>query len=537
MLAHEGVPVCCGHQNRDVATANANANANANETATANANANANANETDKEISTKPDILKPETPRALLVGFGDNVQDSLETLEELAFLADTAGAEVVGRIHQRRSTVHPGKFLSKGKIEDAKELVREHDANFLICDEDLSPAQVRNLEKALEVRVIDRSELILDIFAQRAQTREARIQVELAQLQYLLPRLVGMWGHLARTGGGIGTRGPGETQLEVDRRAVRHKITVLQKRLEGVEKERETQSRRRSNEFRVALVGYTNAGKSTLFNRLTRSEVLEENKLFATLDTTTRKLFLDGRYSVLLSDTVGFIRKLPHHLVASFKATLREVETADLLLHLVDGSHPSYRKQIEAVDEVLDGILTEDKPRLLAFNKADVFAAPDPDEIVMAGATGTEGSSIDGRDTDGAGPEGTGFEGKGFGGANARDGSSDGGATDTAAAALEGRDEEIRLAFPGSLRISALDAADRERLRGQIAEKVRELRTLVRVECDVVRLPKLRELTRRGETRSEGYTESSIWSEFWLDEPELVALRRAGFRVEAVRTR
>ncbi|MEZ4650331.1 MAG: GTPase HflX [Candidatus Eisenbacteria bacterium] len=474
----------------------------------------------EKEISTKPDILKPETPRALLVGFGDNVQDSLETLEELAFLADTAGAEVVGRIHQRRSTVHPGKFLSKGKIEDAKELVREHDANFLICDEDLSPAQVRNLEKALEVRVIDRSELILDIFAQRAQTREARIQVELAQLQYLLPRLVGMWGHLARTGGGIGTRGPGETQLEVDRRAVRHKITVLQKRLEGVEKERDTQSRRRSGEFRVALVGYTNAGKSTLFNRLTRSDVLEENKLFATLDTTTRKLFLDGRYSVLISDTVGFIRKLPHHLVASFKATLREVETADLLLHLVDGSHPSYRKQIEAVDEVLDSIMTEERPRLLVFNKADVFTSPVP-----GGPLGTDGAENSG----GAGaPSGLADPDSGAG----LEPDSGG-----AGASMAGREEEIRLAYPDSLRISALDAADRDRLRGKIAEKVRELRTLVRVECDVVRLPKLRELTRRGETRSEGYTESSVWSEFWLDEPELVALRRAGFRVEAVRAR
>ena len=489
-----------------------------------------------KESRTKPHIVKPDAQRALLVGFGDNVRDSLETLEELAFLADTAGAEVVGRIHQRRNTVHPGRFLSKGKAEEAKEQIGELEVNFLICDEDLSPAQVRNLEAALEVRVIDRSELILDIFAQRAQTREARIQVELAQLQYLLPRLVGMWGHLARTGGGIGTRGPGETQLEVDRRAVRQKISMLEKRLEKVEKERETQARLRSNEFRVALVGYTNAGKSTLFNRLTRSDVLEENKLFATLDTTTRKLFLEGRYSVLLSDTVGFIRKLPHHLVASFKATLREVETADLLLHVVDGSHPSYRKQIEAVDEVLDGILAEERPRLLVFNKADLFGGEEP--LMAMGAPSGPGAIASGDLL--AGPDGS--EG------GRRPTAPDAGHSQTAGRGADnpapgsylptpGREEEIRLGYPSALRISAFDPADRERVKHQIAATVRELRTLVRVECDVVRLGQLRELTRRGETRSEGFVESSVWSELWLDEPELVAVRRAGFRVAPVRSR
>lgn len=484
-----------------------------------------------RRSSTKPDIQKPEVTRALLVGFGDNLRDSLETLEELAFLADTAGAEVLGRIHQRRATVHPGKFLSKGKIEEAKDRIRELEVNVLICDEDLSPAQVRNLEKELEVRVIDRSELILDIFAQRAQTKEARIQVELAQLRYLLPRLVGMWGHLARTGGGIGTRGPGETQLETDRRAVRQKIIVLEERLEKVEKERETQGRLRASEFRVALVGYTNAGKSTLFNRLTRSSVLEENKLFATLDTTTRKLFLEGRTSVLLSDTVGFIRKLPHHLVASFRATLREVETADLLLHLVDGSHPSYRKQIEAVDGVLASILTEPKPTLLVFNKADLFAddaVPDFGTRVEPGSSAADGPN---RPEATAEPEPELGPGSGLGSAHVSPGAH------PAPAGTPGRDEEIRQAYPGALRISALDAADRDRLKLRILETVRELRTLVRVECDVARLGQLRELTRRGETVSEGFVEASVWSELWLDEPELVALRRAGFRVEPVRPR
>ena len=205
-----------------------------------------------------------------------------DTVDELALLADTAGARVAGRLYQRRSSVHPGLFLSKGKIEEARSLIQEHEAELLISDEDLSPAQVRNLESELKVRVIDRSELILDIFAQRAATREARIQVELAQLRYLLPRLAGMWAHFSRTGGGIGTRGPGETQLEVDRRAVRHKIAMLEKRLEGVEVERATQSSRRSREYRVSLVGYTNAGKSTLFNGLTGADVLAEDKLFAT---------------------------------------------------------------------------------------------------------------------------------------------------------------------------------------------------------------------------------------------------------------
>ncbi|MCA9728612.1 MAG: GTPase HflX, partial [Candidatus Eisenbacteria bacterium] len=317
------------------------------------------------------DHTPPIQQKAVLFGFSGFEGTPHDTVDELALLTDTAGALVVGRLYQRRTSVHPGLFLSKGKIEEARALLQEHAAELLVSDEDLSPAQVRNLEDALKVRVIDRSELILDIFAQRAATREARIQVELAQLRYLLPRLAGMWAHFSRTGGGIGTRGPGETQLEVDRRAVRQKISILQKRLEGVEVERATQSGRRGREFRVSLVGYTNAGKSTLFNGLTGAGVLAEDKLFATLDTVTRKVYLDGNLHVLLSDTVGFIRKLPHHLIASFRATLREVETTDLLVHVVDASHPSHPDQIAVVDQVLDDLVQQPVPRVLVFNKSD----------------------------------------------------------------------------------------------------------------------------------------------------------------------
>ena len=395
-----------------------------------------------------------------------------DTVDELALLADTAGARVAGRLYQRRSSVHPGLFLSKGKIEEARSLIQEHEAELLISDEDLSPAQVRNLESELKVRVIDRSELILDIFAQRAATREARIQVELAQLRYLLPRLAGMWAHFSRTGGGIGTRGPGETQLEVDRRAVRHKIAMLEKRLEGVEVERATQSSRRSREYRVSLVGYTNAGKSTLFNGLTGADVLAEDKLFATLDTVTRKVYLEGNLHVLLSDTVGFIRKLPHHLVASFRATLREVENADLLVHVVDGSHPSHPDQIAVVDQVLDELVKNPVPRIVIFNKADRLEASE--------------------------------------------------------------EHRVRMSHPEAILVSALDSADRQRVKARIAEAIRDARTLVRVACGQERLPELKQLTARGETRTQQFHEGAIWSELWLDPIDVLGLRRAGFRVEPV---
>ena len=324
------------------------------------------------------------------------------SLDELALLADTAGATVVDVLVQRRGTIHPATFLGKGKVEELKELAERKDAEVVIFDDDLSPAQVKNLEKALQRKVIDRSELILDIFARRARSRESRLQVELAQLEYTLPRLTGMWKHLERQAGGIGTRGPGETQLETDRRIVREKIARLKAELQGVERERETQRARRRREFRAALVGYTNAGKSTLFNSLTRAGVFVEDRLFATLDSTTRQLVSPDREVVLLTDTVGFIRKLPHHLVASFHSTLVEAIEADVLLHITDAADPDFRRQMAAVDQVLDEILLEPTPpRIMVFNKSDRLSAEQvgmlrvefPDCVVISAKTkhGLEG--------------------------------------------------------------------------------------------------------------------------------------------------
>ncbi len=325
------------------------------------------------------EVANPPRPeRAVLVGHaGRDGADLPRSLEELARLADTAGARVLGSLVQRRGAVSPPHFIGKGKLAELKELAAELAADVAIFNDDLSPPQVRNLEKALDVKVVDRSELILDIFARRARTRESRLQVELAQLQYMLPRLTGMWRHLERQAAGIGTRGPGETQLETDRRMVREKISRLKKELEGVEKERETQRARRRREFRAALVGYTNAGKSTLFNALTRAGVFVENRLFATLDSTTRQLVSPERHMALLTDTVGFIRKLPHHLVASFHSTLVEAIEADLLLHVVDAADPYFRRQIAAVEEVLEQILETPRPTTLVFNKTDLLDDPD----------------------------------------------------------------------------------------------------------------------------------------------------------------
>ena len=323
-------------------------------------------------------VNPPRAEGAVLVGHGGrNGMHMGRSLEELARLTDTAGARVLDTITQRRGTIHPATFIGKGKLEELRAQCEAVDADMVIFDDDLSPAQMRNLEKALGRKVVDRSELILDIFARRAQSREARLQVELAQLEYTLPRLTGMWKHLERQAGGIGTRGPGETQLETDRRIVRERIARLKRELQAVEREREVQRRRRRREFRAAIVGYTNAGKSTLFNALTRSQVFVEDRLFATLDATTRKLVSPTRQVALLTDTVGFIRKLPHHLVASFHSTLVEAIEADQLLHVVDASDPHFRRQIAAVEEVLDGILEQPRPTALVFNKTDRIADPD----------------------------------------------------------------------------------------------------------------------------------------------------------------
>jgi GTP-binding protein HflX len=325
------------------------------------------------------DTRAPNAPsRAILIGVklrNNLMHEAEESLQELQQLAETAGIEVVYETIQSRNAPNPTYFIGEGKVEELKPLVEELDADAIIFDEELSPAQNRNLEKALDVATIDRTGLILQVFAQRALTKEARLQVALAQLEYALPRLTRMWTHLSRlaTGGGGGRhlRGPGETQLEMDRRWVRRNIGHVRKALEAVEKQRHTQRRNRSEKIKVSLVGYTNAGKSTLFNTLTGETVLAEDKLFATLDSTTRKVNLPQKQQILLSDTVGFIKKLPHQLVAAFKATLEEVSEADLLLHVVDVSHPEAEAQIAAVNVVLEELDATHIPMFMVFNKID----------------------------------------------------------------------------------------------------------------------------------------------------------------------
>ncbi|MFN9802611.1 MAG: GTPase HflX [Bacteroidota bacterium] len=297
-----------------------------------------------------------------------------EYLDELAFLADTAGASAVKRFTQKLHHPDSRTFVGKGKLEEIKQYVQQHSIPLVIFDDELSGSQISNIEKELGVKTIDRSDLILDIFAGRARTAQSRVQVELAQYQYLLPRLKGLWKHLERQGGGIGTRGPGETEIETDRRIVKDKISLLRKRLAEIDKQAFTQRKERGELIRVALVGYTNVGKSTLMNLISKSDVFAENKLFATLDTTTRKVVLENT-PFLLSDTVGFIRKLPHHLVESFKSTLDEVREADILLHVVDISHPKYEEQMGVVNKTLQELKAFDKPILVVFNKMDRYVA------------------------------------------------------------------------------------------------------------------------------------------------------------------
>lgn len=313
--------------------------------------------------------------RAILVGLvhKDQTEEQLhEYLDELAFLAETAGARAVKRFTQKLPHPDSRTFIGKGKLEEIKNYVQGRNIQIAIFDDELNGSQITNIEKALDVKTIDRSDLILDIFARRAKTAQAKAQVELAQYQYLLPRLRGMWKHLERLGGGIGTRGPGETEIETDRRIVRDKISLLRKRLGEIDKQALTQRKERGEFIRVALVGYTNVGKSTLMNVLSKRHVFAENKLFATLDTTTSKVVFENT-PFLLSDTVGFIRKLPHHLVESFKSTLDEVREADILLHVVDISHPAYEEQIGVVNKTLQDLNAFDKPVVTIFNKMDLY--------------------------------------------------------------------------------------------------------------------------------------------------------------------
>lgn len=312
--------------------------------------------------------------RAIVVGVltdrGERAQAE-EYLEELILLADTAGAEVCHKITQERSGINPATFIGSGKAEEIGALVGEENIDLVIFDDDLSSVQVRNLEKIIKCKIVDRSGLILDIFASRARTKEAMTQVELAQLQYTLPRLTRQWTHLSKQYGGIGTKGPGEQQIEVDRRAIRKRIGMLKEKIERIDKERVVQRKNRGDFTRVALVGYTNAGKSTLFKLFSGAEVLVEDRLFATLDTTVRHVALSPTRGILLSDTVGFIRKLPSHLIASFKSTLSETIEADILLHVVDVSHPRYEEQIQVVRSTLEDLKASDKPTITVFNKID----------------------------------------------------------------------------------------------------------------------------------------------------------------------
>jgi GTPase len=312
---------------------------------------------------------------AVLVGViqqGQTEQIEQEYLEELKFLAETAGAITIKIFTQKLDHPDSRTFVGKGKLEEIKQFVGRKNVGLVIFDDELTGSQISTIEKELNVTTIDRSDLILDIFASRAKTAQAKVQVELAQYQYILPRLKGMWKHLERQGGGIGSRGPGETEIETDRRIVKDKITLLRKRLSEIDKQSFTQRKERGEFIRVALVGYTNVGKSTIMNLLSKSDVFAENKLFATLDTTTRKVVL-GHTPFLLSDTVGFIRKLPHHLIESFKSTLDEVREADILLHVVDISHPQYEEQLAVVNKTLHELKTDEKPMITVFNKMDQY--------------------------------------------------------------------------------------------------------------------------------------------------------------------
>lgn len=320
--------------------------------------------------------------KVVIVGLVTNRQNDKkvkEYLDELEFLVDTAGAEVWERFVQRLDNPHPATFVGSGKIQEIADFVKVHDIDTVIFDDELSPTHLRNIEPILNCKVIDRTNLILDIFAKRAQTAHSKTQVELAQCQYLLPRLTRFWSHLERQQGGVGSRGPGESQIETDRRIVLDRISFLKENLERIDRQMSVQRRNRGNMVRVALVGYTNVGKSTIMNMISKSDVFAENKLFATLDTTVRKVVIEN-LPFLLTDTVGFIRKLPHHLVESFKSTLDETREADLLIHVVDISHPGFESQVEVVNKTLEELGAGNKPMIYLFNKIDAFTYVEKEE-------------------------------------------------------------------------------------------------------------------------------------------------------------
>lgn len=338
-------------------------------------------------------IIKKIKERVILVGLVRNWQEETridEYLDELAFLVDTAGGTTIKKFTQKLEKADPRTFVGTGKLMEIAEFVAASEIDLVVFDDELSGSQLRNIEKVLKCRVLDRNNLILDIFASRARTAHAKTQVELAQYEYLLPRLTRMWTHLERQRGGIGLRGPGETEIETDRRIIRSKIALLKEKLVEIDKQKTTQRQNRGKMIRVALVGYTNVGKSTIMNQISKSDVFAENKLFATLDTTVRKVVIEN-LPFLLSDTVGFIRKLPHSLVESFKSTLDEVRESDLLLHVVDISHPGFEEQIQVVNETLNEIGAGEKPSIMIFNKIDAYRwiEKEPDDLTPAGPENT----------------------------------------------------------------------------------------------------------------------------------------------------
>ncbi|MEP7381469.1 MAG: GTPase HflX [Gemmatimonadota bacterium] len=432
----------------------------------------------DPPISRELISLTAPVERALLVGAprkGTTARHHVdEHLEELERLADTAGAQVIGTLTQQIDRPHPGTYLGKGKIEELRQRVSDEKASLVIFDDELSPAQGKNIEDLIAVRVMDRAELILDIFATRARTREAKMQVELAQLTYMLPRLTRMWSHLEKFRGGIGVRGPGETQLETDRRLIGHRIRVLKERLEEVLRTREVQRHGRRGEFRAALVGYTNAGKSSVLRAMSGSpDVFVEDRLFATLDPLSREVDLGESQRVVLTDTVGFIRKLPHHLVASFRATLEELNEADLLLHVIDASHASWEEQREVVDDVVAELGAREKPMLYVFNKQDRLS---PDEV-------------------------------------------------------EGLGTRISHMFPQSVRVSSVSPGGLDRLGQALREHVRRFKPLVELRLGHADGKLLAELHRIGEVVDQRHTDDGLFVRVRLDGATLGRALRSGASV------